>query len=433
MPTTFQFHEKSGDDEYIIDTQKQADLGDILDANGNELLEWDTIASAVNFFRLANSATGNAVYFSAQGDDTNVGMDVSSKGTGSVTLWTGDKAREALICVDTASAVNEVTITPAATTAAPKIAASGETNVGLDLSSKGTGSITLWTGNGAREVLIGVDTASAVNEVTITPAATTAAPKIAASGETNVGLDVSSKGTGAITLWTGNGAREVLIGVDTASAVNEITITPAATTAAPKIAASGETNVGLDLSSKGTGSIKLWTGNGAREVLIGVDTASAVNEVTITPAATGAAPDIAASGGDTNVSLRLSGKGSGVIGTTNPFVEEMTQTALTDTATVTIAQLLTKVLDGTPTAAATYTLPTAANLVAGIINARVGDSFYFVVNNKSGGANTITVAGGTGGTSDGTLTVAQNVIRQFLIIVTNVTGASEAYFVYGIE
>lgn len=112
--------------------------------------------------------------------------------------------------------------------------------------------------------------------------------------------------------------------------------------------------------------------------------------------------------------------------------EKTTQTALTDTATVTAAQLLTKVLDGTPTAAATYTLPTAALLVAAVSNCQVGTSFVFVVNNKSAGANTITVAAGSGGTSDGTLTIAQNVIRTFLVIITNVTGGSEAYFVYGI-
>ncbi len=109
-----------------------------------------------------------------------------------------------------------------------------------------------------------------------------------------------------------------------------------------------------------------------------------------------------------------------------------TQTALTDTATVTIAQILNRWLDGTPTAAATYTLPTAALLVAGIPNARVGMEVEFLINNKSGGANTITVEAGSGGTADGTLTVAQNVIRTFKILVTNVTASSEAYFVYGI-
>ena len=113
------------------------------------------------------------------------------------------------------------------------------------------------------------------------------------------------------------------------------------------------------------------------------------------------------------------------------LASKRTQTAVTDTVTITAAQVLTGILDGTPTAAATYTLPTAALLVAGIANCKVGSSFLLIVNNKSAGAFTITVAAGAGGTGDGTLTVAQNVIRAFLILITNVT--TPAYFVYGIE
>lgn len=135
--------------------------------------------------------------------------------------------------------------------------------------------------------------------------------------------------------------------------------------------------------------------------------------------------------------IRIGGFGAagagGIVALRGAVVEKTTQTALTDTATVTAAQLLTKVLDGTPTAAATYTLPTAALLVAAMPGAAVGDSFTFIVNNKSSGANTITVAAGSGGTGDGGLTVAQNKIKMFFVIITNVTASSEAYFVYGID
>ena len=47
------------------------------------------------------------------------------------------------------------------------------------------------------------------------------------------------------------------------------------------------------------------------EILIGNRTASAVNEVSITNAATAGDPNIAATGGDTNISLRLTPKGTG--------------------------------------------------------------------------------------------------------------------------
>ena len=113
------------------------------------------------------------------------------------------------------------------------------------------------------------------------------------------------------------------------------------------------------------------------------------------------------------------------------LASKRTQTAVADTTTITTAQVLTGILDGTPTADATYTLPTAALLVAGIANCKVGSSFLLIVNNKSASAFFITVAAGDGGTGDGTLMVAQNVIRAFLILITNVT--TPAYFVYGIE
>jgi len=64
------------------------DLGEIFDANNNEILEFDAVASAVNFFRIANSATGNRVALSAQGSDTNIGIDIDPKGTGIVRFVT---------------------------------------------------------------------------------------------------------------------------------------------------------------------------------------------------------------------------------------------------------------------------------------------------------------------------------------------------------
>ena len=182
-----------------------------------------------------------------------------------------------------------------------------------------------------------------------------------------------------------------------------------------------ETGAGAAGSATGTGgsgaTLSLIAGAGGN--VSGAGTAGNGGSVILTPGAAGTH-----SGG-------TAGK-AGIVAARGALVDKTTQTALTDNATVTAAQLLTKVLDGTPTAAATYTLPTAALLVAQMPGVAVGDSFYFIVNNKAGGAYTITLAAGNGGTADGTLTVAQNVIRGFFVIITNVTGAAEAYFVYGL-
>lgn len=59
--------------------------GNMNDTNGNELLGWGATASAVNYVKITNSATGNAAKVEAVGDDTNVSLNLASKGTGQVT------------------------------------------------------------------------------------------------------------------------------------------------------------------------------------------------------------------------------------------------------------------------------------------------------------------------------------------------------------
>ena len=114
-----------------------------------------------------------------------------------------------------------------------------------------------------------------------------------------------------------------------------------------------------------------------------------------------------------------------------PMAQRKTVTTAADTATLTVAQFRSQHIDGTPTAAAAYTTPTAAAIVADITNAEVGSSYYLSINNMSAGANTITLTAGNGITLDGTVTVAQNVCRLFLVTCTNVTAASEAVTIYG--
>lgn len=113
-------------------------------------------------------------------------------------------------------------------------------------------------------------TASAVNGVRITNAATgVTGPLISASGETNVDLRLSGAGTGFVTplrgIKVGSGVsivdsngNEFLEFTSTASAVNGVRITNAATgTTGPLIESSGETNVDLRLGAAGTGAVVL--------------------------------------------------------------------------------------------------------------------------------------------------------------------------------
>jgi hypothetical protein len=62
----------------------------IYDANGNEIIETPATASAVNNIKVINATTGNAPQITASGNDTNINLKISGKGTGKVVLGSGN-------------------------------------------------------------------------------------------------------------------------------------------------------------------------------------------------------------------------------------------------------------------------------------------------------------------------------------------------------
>lgn len=73
----------------------------IQDMNGNTALQFQEVASAVNYHRLTNAATGNSVSQSAAGSDTNIGLGLFAKGdqstiVGTLTAATTNTVHEAL-------------------------------------------------------------------------------------------------------------------------------------------------------------------------------------------------------------------------------------------------------------------------------------------------------------------------------------------------
>lgn len=121
----------------------------------------------------------------------------------------------------------------------------------------------------------------------------------------NVGIYWISKGTGQHSFTTnGSTTTEQLRVAHTASAVNYVQVTGAATGSRPYIQAQGsDTNVDLRLGAKGSG--------GVYSTAFFVAGAQLFNNVIIQGAATGSSPYIQASGGDTNIDLTLTPKGTG--------------------------------------------------------------------------------------------------------------------------
>jgi len=72
------------------------------DSSGNEVIETPATGSAVNQLRATNSATGNAVSLSAQGDDGTVQLNLASKSTASVVIQTN--ATDRLVVTNTPEA-----------------------------------------------------------------------------------------------------------------------------------------------------------------------------------------------------------------------------------------------------------------------------------------------------------------------------------------
>jgi hypothetical protein len=63
---------------------KFVDGGLIADSNGNEQIVFNTTASAVNYLDLTNAATGNGITLASAGSDTNIDIVINPKGSGVV-------------------------------------------------------------------------------------------------------------------------------------------------------------------------------------------------------------------------------------------------------------------------------------------------------------------------------------------------------------
>jgi hypothetical protein len=131
-------------------------LDEINDSNGNEEIIFATTASAVNEITITNAATGNRPNIAVTGDDTNIGLSVSTKGTGLILFNDGAYNADATLTDGAtitwdvgSSPVAKVTLADNRTLSAPTNSASGQF-ISLAVIQDATGSRTL-TWNSAYE------------------------------------------------------------------------------------------------------------------------------------------------------------------------------------------------------------------------------------------------------------------------------------------
>lgn len=107
-----------------------------------------------------------------------------------------------------------------------------------------------------------------------------------------------------------------------------------------------------------------------------------------------------------------------------PFQAVTTKTTAS-AVTYTAAEVLGGVILRDPNGAGRADLfPTAASLLAAMPGVQVGASFRVLVRNTADAAETITMTTNTGLTLSGTMTIAQNNSKEFLVVITSTSTAT---------
>jgi hypothetical protein len=237
-------------------------------------------------------------------------------------------------------------------------------------------------------------TASAVNYVQVTGAATTVFPTISAQGsDTNLGLNIQSKGFGSTQFLGGAGGILFQINGTSASNRNYLRVESSATTISPVLSAQGfDTNIAATFQSKGTGAINLAPGSS------GVNISNGRTVTAITTTASGASYTSAPT-----ATISSPTTAGGVQATAQPYVQSTGAFTIANGGTgYTVGNVLT-FSGGTGVVNATATV---ASVSAGVIT---GLTF------TSGGAytvvptNPISVTGGTG--TGATFNFTQYILR----------------------
>ncbi|MBI4036686.1 MerR family DNA-binding transcriptional regulator, partial [Candidatus Daviesbacteria bacterium] len=345
-------------------------------------------SSATKLFVIQNAAGTEKASVTSSGDASFAGkLDV----TGATTL-------SSTLKVSGATTLSSTVTVSGATTLSSSLEVSGTTTLSGAIVGSSAGAASAPGLKLTGTWYTGGSTTTTKPQLLIEPTDTTST----AWSSSGTGLGINAKST-----FTGNLIDAQLSGaskfsVDYQGNVIAANITSSGTTTfpdgsvtAPSITFTNDTNTGVYRS--GTDTLD-FTSGGVRTLSLPTAT-SGVNYVTITPAATGSGPTIAAAGSDTNIAL-------------------------------TINSLLTGALTLDSTSTGTVNLGTSNNAKIINVGTGTGGNTINIAGTGATGADTINI--GTGGTGADTITIGTTTASSSLALNDdnwNITGAGAANFV----
>lgn len=270
--------------------------------NLNTAITIPTVASAVNGLTITPGATGTAPLISGGGlnPDANLSIGIAGSGSGTIFLGGTTAATSSMQVANTSSSVDYWAVNGSAAGSPgviSMVATGTDSAISVLIASKGTGGVHMGGTTRANGSLRVGNVASAVNEVDVEGAVTTAEPVISVAGssaDAAIGIILAGKSTGQAALGGSTVANSSLSAPTTASAVNHFVATGTATGSAPTLLAGGsgsDAGVGAKFGTAGTGNIQFLTDG----TVVGMQitrTASAVDYLITTPAASGANPKL---------------------------------------------------------------------------------------------------------------------------------------------
>lgn len=306
----------------------------IVDVNTNTILLFSSVASAVNYLTINNSATGSAAALSSSGADSNIGIDINTKGSGSVKIST-EAVNIPLHIHNGTSSQHETNLFFENTSGSRTVnfpdrdftIATAPDNDNITSFSGITGVIkapTFIDDSGNAHVLGFTGTPGAVNYFNMDNTYSGGHVRLNSAGESiNIGIIIEAKGSDPIEFKSEASSNQyIFYSGDEFSHVTNFSF-PSTTQirtvtfqdASGTVAYSG---INTDITSLTglTGVLQAPTAindvNGNSVLNFG-SVASAVNSIEIINSVTGNSPEILATGTDADVSLKLSATGSGSI------------------------------------------------------------------------------------------------------------------------